>query len=178
MTDETHEADAGARGSVAGEVELDPVALFGPDQACFGCGPHNPVGMRLRFWRAGDEIVTRFRARDGWEGPPGVLHGGLQATLADELGAWTVVGLRGRFGLTVSLQLRYMRPARTDLEIEGRGAIVEEDGKSAVVRLTLKQDGKRLLTGTATYSLPTVAMAEKVLGRALPDAWRALARPE
>jgi uncharacterized protein (TIGR00369 family) len=170
----------GEDGGVAGgePVELDPLATFGPEQRCFGCGPTNPVGMRLRFWREGNEVVTRLRARDGWEGPPGVLHGGLQAALADEIGAWTLVGLRGRFGLTVSLQLRYLHPARTDLEIEGRGSIVEEDGRSAVVRLALRQDGKRLLAGTATYSLPTVATAERILGRALPDAWRALARPE
>jgi acyl-coenzyme A thioesterase PaaI-like protein len=102
----------------------------------------------------------------------------LQAALADELGAWTLIGLRGRFGLTLSLQLRYLRPAVLDREVEGRGSIAEDDGKTVVVRLALRQDGKRLLSGTASYVIPTVAMAEKVLERPLPDAWRRLARTE
>jgi acyl-coenzyme A thioesterase PaaI-like protein len=152
--------------------ELDPLATFGPEQMCFGCGPHNAHGMRLRFWRDGDEVVTRFLAREGWEGPPGILHGGLQAALADELGAWTIVGLRQRFGLTVSLQLRYFRPARLDTEIEGRGAITEDDGKTVVVRLALRQDGKRILSGSATYTMPTIELAEKLIERPLPEAWR------
>lgn len=159
--------------------ELDPIAMFGPDQGCFGCGPRNPVGMRLRFWRDAEagQVVTRLTPREGWEGPPGVVHGGLVATLADEIGAWTLVGLRGRFGLTTSLQLRYLRPARADAEIEARGSIVEEDDRQVVVRIELVQGGGRLVTGTATYVIPTVRLAERILGRPLPEAWRALARP-
>ena len=89
-------------------VPLDP-HTFGEEQQCFGCGPHNHHGMQLRFFREGDEVVTTFEAREGWEGAPGIVHGGLQATLADEIGAWTLIGLKGRFGFTSSLQLRYLQ---------------------------------------------------------------------
>ena len=41
----------------AAAMELDPYT-FGKEQTCFGCGPHNPVGWRLRFRREGDEVVT------------------------------------------------------------------------------------------------------------------------
>ncbi len=157
---------------------LDPL-LFGEAQQCFGCGPHNHTGMQLRFFREGDAVVTTFEARPGWEGPPGIVHGGLQATLADELGAWTVVGLKGHFALTASLQLRYLRPARMDRPIDGVGRIVEEgDDGRVVVRIDLRQDGKRLLSGTGTYVMPTRAMAERLFGEALPEAWLPLARGE
>ena len=36
--------------------ELDPFT-FGAEQRCFGCGPHNERGMRLRFRREGDEVA-------------------------------------------------------------------------------------------------------------------------
>ena len=84
------------------------------------------------------------------------------------------MGLRHCFGLTTSLQLRYLRPARTDLEIEARGSIAEEDGRTVVVRVELTQEGKRLLSGTASYIIPTERIAEKLLGRPVPDAWRHL----
>lgn len=158
-------------------VPLDPL-IFGEDQGCFGCGPHNPVGMQLRFFREGeDTVTTTFQAREGWDGPPGIVHGGLQATLADEIGAWTVVGVRGHFGFTSSMQLRYLRPARSDAPIEARGRVTEADGARTVVRIELSQGGRKLLTGTASYVSPPVETAEKILGQPLPPEWRALARP-
>ena len=99
---------------------LDP-HLFGPDQQCFGCGPTNPHGMRLQFFRDGNKaVVTTLQPREGWEGPPRVLHGGIQATLADEIAAWTVIGVTGCFGFTTSMQVRYLRPTRlhTELHLE------------------------------------------------------------
>jgi len=156
---------------------LDPL-IFGSEQRCFGCGPQNRHGMGLRFYREGDEVVTELCAadRDGWEGPPGVLHGGLQATLADEIGAWTLVGIRGQFGLTTTMNLRYLRPARIDQPIEARGRISEQTDEAATVRVTLRQGGRRLLTGSISYVIPTVEIAERVMGSELPDAWRMLAR--
>ena len=156
---------------------LDP-HLFGPDQQCFGCGPNNPNGMQLRFHRDGDAVVTEFIATPGWEGPPGIVHGGLQATLADEIGAWTVVTLLGCFGFTSGMQVRFLRPARTDRPIQARGELLEHTESSARVRMTLSQDGKKLLSGTATYMLPNATQAERILGMELPDAYRPLARPE
>ncbi|HHO50948.1 MAG TPA: PaaI family thioesterase [Deltaproteobacteria bacterium] len=155
---------------------IDPL-IFGEAQRCFGCGPRNDVGMQLRFFREGDSVVTTFSPRPGWEGPPGIVHGGLQATLADELGAWTVVGLQGCFALTASLQLRYLRPARMSRPIEGRGWIVDVGDSRVTVRLELRQGGEGLLSGTAAYVTPTVAAAEALLGGPLPEAWIPLARP-
>ena len=65
---------------------LDP-HLFGEEQQCFGCGPHNARGMQLRFFRDGDAVVTTLQPRAGWEGPPGIVHGGILSTLADEVAA-------------------------------------------------------------------------------------------
>jgi uncharacterized protein (TIGR00369 family) len=155
---------------------LDPYT-FGPEQLCFGCGPHNDHGLRLHFERQGEEIVTRYRPRPGQEGPPGFLHGGLQATLADELAAWTIIGLRGRMGFTSSLDVRLLRPARMELELEGRGSILKEAGKITVVKVQFSQEGKKTLTGRVSYMIPTVEEAEKVLGRTLPEAWRRFAMP-
>jgi acyl-coenzyme A thioesterase PaaI-like protein len=157
-------------------VPLDPL-VFGPDQACFGCGPHNARGMQLRFAVDGDEVVTTWTPTAGLEGPPGILHGGLQATLADEVGAWTLVGKLQRFGFTTSLQLRYLRPARIGVPVEGRGRITAHDGPRVSVAVKLTQEGKTLLSGRIAYVIPTVEVAEKVLGQALPEAWHHLARP-
>ena len=154
---------------------LDPL-LFGPDQRCFGCGPKNETGMQLRFFRDGDTVHTTFEAKPDWEGAPGIVHGGLQSTLADEIGAWTVVTLTGNFGFTTTMQLRFLRPARADKPIEATGEIIDRTESSARVRVTLLQEGKKLLTGTCAYHLPTKAQAEKILDAALPESWEHLTR--
>ena len=156
---------------------LDP-HVFGEDQRCFGCGPHNEQGMQLRFRVEQEEVVTEFLARPGWEGPPGIVHGGLQATLADEIGAWTLVGLRGRFGFTASAQLKWLRPARMDVAIEARGRLLEETDGGATVQVGLRQVGRLVLTGTLRYVYATVPQAERMLGMPLPEAWRRLAKPD
>lgn len=156
------------------EYPLDPEEVFGPEQQCFGCGPHNPNGLQLKFRREGDEVVTDFLSVPGQEGAPGVLHGGLQATLADETGAYALIGMRGRFGFTTTMNLRYYRPARMGKSIEVRASILSETDKYATVKVTLRQEGMRLLSGKISYAKVTQPLAEKMLGQELPESWRHL----
>ena len=157
--------------------ELDPYT-FGAEQRCFGCGPHNDRGMRLRFRREGDEVVTDLTAPEGWEGPPNVLHGGLQATVADELAGWTRVGLLGRMGVTTSLRVRYVRPLRIGAPIEARGRIASRKDPIVTVNVRLLQEGKLGCSATVSYMLPDEEKAADYLGGALPEGWRPLFRPD
>jgi acyl-coenzyme A thioesterase PaaI-like protein len=110
------------------------------------------------------------------EGPPGVFHGGLQATLADEIAAWTLIGLRRKMGFTSAIDVRLLRPARVGIELVGRGKILTERDELAVVGVQFKQEGKTTLRGRVTYVLPTTEQAERILGRALPEAWKRFSR--
>ena len=154
-------------------VALDPYT-FGPDQLCFGCGPHNDEGLRLRFERDGDSIVTTFTPRPTQAGPPGVLHGGLQATIADEVAGWGLVGLKGRMGFTTSMHVRYMRPVRLGIPIEARAKIVSEEGDIVTLRVTLRQDGKTGCRAKVSYALVTAEAAEATLGVPMDPTWRKL----
>ena len=155
---------------------LDP-SLFASEPQCFGCGPDHPTGLRLRMVREGDEVVTRFTPRKGLDGPPGIVHGGLQATIADEVGAWAIVGLKKRFGFTTSMSLRYYRPARTHLIIEARARIISEHNGLYTVQVTLRQAGQRVLSGRIGYAVPTESTAEAILQQPIPQAWKPLCRP-
>lgn len=158
---------------MSGGEPLDPYT-FG-DQRCFGCGPNHEQGLRLRFVREGEEVVTRYDPPRDREGPPGILHGGIQATLADELAAWTLIGLRGRMGFTTAIDVRLLRPARIGGELEGRGRILAERPGVAVVGTIFRQEGKTTLRGRITYALPSAEEAARVLGGPLPEAWRRFA---
>ena len=119
---------------------LDPLT-FGPDQPCFGGGPKHPIGFHLHFSREPNLVVTRFTPGTQFQGPPGIMHGGLVMTLADELAAWTVIGLLGKFGFTAAVQSRLSRPTRVGIEVIGRGQITRGDSRLAKVDVTLEQNG-------------------------------------
>jgi len=150
---------------------LDPY-VFGAAQRCFGCGPHNPLGLRLRFERVGDEVVTRFTPGEGLEGPPRVFHGGLQATVADEVAGWACLGLLGRMGFTTSLDVRYIRPAEIGVEVEARGRVASRNGAIAAISVRLTQRGKTVLMGTVHYMLPDEDKAAAYLGAPVREDWR------
>jgi acyl-coenzyme A thioesterase PaaI-like protein len=156
-------------------VPLDP-HVFGPGQPCFGCGPDHPIGFRLQFAREGDDIVTHFTPADRYQGPPGIMHGGLVTTLADEIAAWTVIGLRDRMGFTAALEARLKRPVRIGVPVEGRGRIQSETARVFKIAVTLAQEGIECFRGDFTFALLDASGAERLLGGPLPEAWKRFAR--
>lgn len=154
---------------------LDP-HLFGETQPCFGCGPAHPTGFRLRFEREGGEVVTRFVPAEGHQGPPGIMHGGLVATLADEIAAWAIVALLGKFGFTAQFEGKIRAPIRIGAEVVGRGKIEREGRRLVGVRVELAQRGVRVFDGAFTFVLLDEQGAERLLEGPLPEEWRKFAR--
>jgi len=76
---------------------------------CFGCAPDNKYGLQMTFYEDEDEIVSIWEPKDFFQGYLNVLHGGIQATLIDEIGSWTVL-IKGRTaGVTSKLEVRYKK---------------------------------------------------------------------
>ncbi len=157
------------------ETPLDP-DLFGTEQPCFGCSQTHPIGFHLRFSKRGHEVITRFTPDAKYQGPPGVMHGGLVTTLADEIAAWTVVAQKGRFGFTVALEARLSKAIRIGTLVEGIGTIESETPRFTKISVTLSQEGALCFRGTFTFAVLEESAAEKVIGGPLPDAWKKFAR--
>lgn len=155
--------------------ELDGT-LFGPDQPCFGCAPDHPIGFRLTLRREDDAVTTRFTPGARYQGPPGIMHGGLVATLADEIGAWTVIALESRFGFTAEMSGRLIQPIRIGVEVVGRGRISKPGSRVLGVEVELEQSGERAYTGALKFVVLDRAGAERMLGTDLPEAWSRFAR--
>ena len=53
---------------------------------CFGCGPANEAGLRLKFVldKKRERFLCRFRLQRRFVGPPAHAHGGIIATILDE----------------------------------------------------------------------------------------------
>ena len=57
---------------------------------CFACAPNNPCGLKMEFYEDGDEVVSFWQPDGNFQSWIDTLHGGIQATLIDEVGAWFI----------------------------------------------------------------------------------------
>jgi acyl-coenzyme A thioesterase PaaI-like protein len=151
-------------------------AMFGPGQPCFGCAPDHAIGFRLAFTREGDDVVTRMTPSDRYQGPPGIMHGGLVATLADEVGAWACIVFLGKFGFTVSWNARFKQAVRIGKEVEARARIAKASSRFVDVEVVVSQEGRVSFTSELRFLLLDETGAEKMLGQPLPEAWKTFAR--
>ncbi len=87
---------------------------------CFGCAPHNPVGIKLDFFEEGDEVVSYWTPGTHYQGFVNTLHGGIQALLLDEVSGWCVFRKLQTTSVTSQMNLKYLKPVST---VEGPLAI-------------------------------------------------------
>jgi acyl-coenzyme A thioesterase PaaI-like protein len=122
---------------------------------CFGCGPGNRYGLRLRF-TADEEtrtVACRVRLPRRFEGPPGHAHGGIVATILDEA-MGKVNKLYGLIALTRRMEIDYLRPVplRVPLLISGRAAEVASDGRKHFRVAEIRSEaGELLATSTGLF---------------------------
>jgi acyl-coenzyme A thioesterase PaaI-like protein len=76
---------------------------------CFGCSPNNHLGLQLEFFEDGDEVTSEWQPKDHFGGYKSILHGGIQATLLDEIASWTVQVKLKTAGVTANIDLRYKK---------------------------------------------------------------------
>ena len=92
---------------------------------CFVCGLENPAGLHLRFYQtAPEEVTTYITVPEQFQGFPGVVHGGIVASMLDEAAGRCLMGTEDqpRFMFTAKLEVRYRQnvPVGQPLRIVGR----------------------------------------------------------
>lgn len=81
---------------------------------CFACGSRNPLGLHLSFVIVGEALQTRVAPMPHWQGWANVVHGGLQATIMDDLMSNHLFKLSGVYAVTAELTTRFRRPVPLD----------------------------------------------------------------
>lgn len=150
--------------------------LFGAGQPCFGCSPDHPYGFRLTFAREGDEIVTRFTPSDRYQGPPGIMHGGLVSTLADEVAAWALIGLLGKFGFTANFDAKLKKPVRVSVPLVGRSKVVRDQRRIVDVAVVIEQEGETAFEGGFKFVVLDRQGAERMMKTSIPPSWERFCR--
>jgi uncharacterized protein (TIGR00369 family) len=90
------------------------------DGMCFGCGPDNPIGLRLTFAWVGGRYETRWTPQAAHQGWAGRAHGGIVALVLDEILSRAALTTHGLHWVTAELTTRLVRPARVGVPLVGR----------------------------------------------------------
>ncbi len=117
---------------------------------CFGCGPTNDRGLRIKSHVRGDEVVATFQPEKHHEAFPGCICGGIISSALDCHSYWAAThSIMQRNGtpvapcaVTTEFQVKFLRPAPSHGPVLLRARTVECEERRAVVESTLEAGGK------------------------------------
>ncbi len=120
---------------------------------CFGCGPGNEAGLRLKFVldKERSRFVCHFRLQKRFVGPPGHSHGGIIATILDEA-MGKVNRLREIVALTRQMEVNYLKPVPLSKPLIVEGWEVRAQGREHTYAAEIRNaDGLVLATSTGKF---------------------------
>jgi len=121
---------------------------------CLVCGVENPFGLKTKFYELENkEVVAYFTPHTFLQSYPGILHGGISATILDETIGRAIMAYYGKesFGVTIELTLKYKKPVPLDVELKVVGRMTHDKG--------------RIFEGTGELILPNGDIAVTASGR-------------
>ena len=132
---------------------------YAPHNACFGCGPANAKGLRIRSFPEGDAVVAEWRAEAHHEAFPGMLNGGIIGALLDCHSNWTAAWhLMNKAGadappctVTADFHVKLRRPTPMDGPIRLRAVVAESGEDRALIEATLEVGGQICATCRGTF---------------------------
>jgi acyl-coenzyme A thioesterase PaaI-like protein len=133
-----------------------------PTMNCFGCGPANTRGLRLKSYDDRGRITATFMPWPEHDNGLGLLNGGIIATLLDCHTAAAVLNEAALQGwesapgallpfVTAGIDVRYLRPSPLDSAVELSAVVVESTEAEITCDAELSYENKVRATGHAVW---------------------------
>lgn len=141
-------------------VLQDHIRPFG--QTCFGCGQDNDHGLRIQSRWEGEEGVCRWTPEPWHMASPGILNGGIIASLLDCHMAITATAhayrQEGRtlgsapalVYVTATLHVDYLKPTPIG-EVQLRARVSQDAGRRITVAASLMAGGEETARGEGVF---------------------------
>ena len=122
--------------------------------------------------KEGKELVEIFYVGNNVSGHPGIVHGGLLATMLDEgLARCCFPALPSKVGVTANLQINYKKPTKAEQYLVLKARTIKVEGRKAFVEghiETMPEDGEEpeiLVTADALFVEPKHAAVSQLNSR-------------
>jgi acyl-coenzyme A thioesterase PaaI-like protein len=141
---------------------------YAPTSICFGCGPANPKGLRIKSHWEGDpaaapapppKFVMEYTPAPHHQAFPGVVNGGILGTLMDCHSNWcAATALMRKHGwdkpqctVTADFHVKLKRPTPAGKTIRFTAQATAIDGDRATIHCDATCDGKVTATCDGTF---------------------------
>jgi acyl-coenzyme A thioesterase PaaI-like protein len=132
---------------------------YAPHNACFGCGPANPQGLRIRSFPEGDVVVAEWKPEPHYEAFPGMLNGGIIGALFDCHSNWAAAWHLMRRSraesppctVTADFAVKLMRPTSSTAPVRLLARVVDSTDDRAIVEATMESGGKTTASCRGTF---------------------------
>lgn len=132
---------------------------YAPKSICFGCGPMNEKGLRIRSMIEDNRVVCDWKPDLHHCAFPNILNGGIIGTLLDCHSNWTAAWHLAqkhdweapRCTVTANYSIALMRPTPGDQTIHLTSKVVESGEYKAVVEAVLASNGEECAKCRGTF---------------------------
>ena len=147
---------------MTGATDLSLQERFAPAGRCFGCGPANAAGLRIRSFPSEDDperLVAQWQPSPQHEAFAGVVNGGIIGTLLDCHSNWTAANhLMRRRGadrppttVTLEYAVRLRQPTPSTGPLLLRASVAESAEDRATIDAEIVVDGSVTATCRGTF---------------------------
>ena len=95
---------------------------------CFVCGDLNQFGLQAKFFYDDGRAICEVSADERFEGYRGIYHGGIIATLLDEVMIKAILAV-DCYAVTAEMTVRYRAPVRIGDQLKFVGRVVRRKGR-------------------------------------------------
>jgi acyl-coenzyme A thioesterase PaaI-like protein len=136
---------------------------FFPQGRCYGCGPANEEGLRLKSYAVDERTLeATWTPKEFHLAFPGILNGGIIGTLLDchsTIASWWAFFITLPEGepfaaLTAEYTIRLLKPTPVDEPLSLIGRVVELTDRRATVEGTLTAAGETTATSSGIFVRP------------------------
>ncbi len=132
---------------------------YAPNSVCFGCGPKNREGLRIKSFPAGEHVVAEFRPEPYHAAFADFASGGIISVLLDCNGNWAAAyALMRSRGLdrppgtvTAEYTVRFLSPTPMDATWQLRARATEIAGHKVKVEGDVSAGGRQTAAMTGLF---------------------------
>jgi len=134
---------------------------------CFGCSPHNATGLQMEFFTNQKSLVSLVTVPEHLCGWDRLVHGGVIATILDEIMSWSAITMLKRIILTKSMTVDFVKPVYINNELKVEGKVLEHNSErdAQVAGFLYNANGELCARSQGSFALftPEAAVKMKIL---------------
>jgi acyl-coenzyme A thioesterase PaaI-like protein len=132
---------------------------YAPNNCCFGCGPQNEKGLRIKSFVQGEEVIAEWMPEAHHAAFEHILNGGICGTLLDCHSNWAAAYyLMQRHSdrnlpctVTAEFAVKLLKPTPLLVLLHLSARVVESSDKKALVQASISANGVVTATCFGTF---------------------------